>query len=156
MQYTERHHLEVSAQAAGAVIVDTDNRVLLVREREGTKKNLWHIPSGRLEAGEFPEQAAQREVFEETGLRLSFDHFLKTYVGCFDDGALVLRHVWLATLPVNAEPKSALPDEIAEVRLFSWEDVDQLYQQGQLRMHQTWLMVNDARRFLREPPERPC
>ena len=156
MQYTERHHLEVSAQAAGAVIVEAENRFLLVREREGSKQNLWHIPSGRLEAGEFPEQAAQREVLEETGLKLVFDHFLKTYVGCFDDGALVLRHVWLATLPANAELKPMLPNEIAEARLFSWEEVDQLHQQGQLRMHQTWLMVNDARRFLSEQLKRAC
>lgn len=150
MQYTEHHHLDVTAQAAGAVIVDSQHRFLLVRERNGLKKDLWHIPSGRLEAGEFPEQAARREVYEETGLDLAFDHFLKTYVGRFDDDALVLRYVWLAKLPTQATLQPAFTDEIAEARLFTWDEVVLLHQQRSLRMHQTWLMLNDALTFISE------
>lgn len=59
------------------------------------KKGLWHIPSGSVEVKELPQQAAVREVFEETGLQVSLDNYLNTYVGCFDDGDLVLRHVWV-------------------------------------------------------------
>jgi 8-oxo-dGTP diphosphatase len=52
-------------RAAGGVVV-RDGRVLLVhRPRYGD----WSLPKGKLEAGEEWEDAALREVEEETGLR---------------------------------------------------------------------------------------
>ena len=52
-------------EAAGGVVV-SDGRVLLVhRPRYGD----WTLPKGKLDRGETFEQAALREVEEETGLR---------------------------------------------------------------------------------------
>ncbi len=51
---------------AGAVIVlDGDGRVLLMRR---TDNGRWGLPGGSLEPGESFEQAARRELAEETGL----------------------------------------------------------------------------------------
>jgi len=96
MQYGKQHHVEVEVQAAGAVVFNKQNQVLLVQEQEGSKKGLWHIPSGTVKNAEFPQDAAVREIEEETGLKLSLQKYLNTYVGRFEDGGLVLRHVWLA------------------------------------------------------------
>lgn len=57
------------------VIVEYDNRILLIRNSYGWKK--WTFPGGGINKGEEPVEAARREVLEETGLDLSD----LTYVG---------------------------------------------------------------------------
>ena len=52
------------------VIVDDGKKVLMVRqEHEG--RNIWMVPGGAIEGRENAEQAAVREVREETGLDVS-------------------------------------------------------------------------------------
>ncbi|MFN3975588.1 MAG: NUDIX hydrolase [Aquificaceae bacterium] len=50
--------------SAGGVLLK-DGEVLLIRN----PSDVWTFPKGLLEAGEGPEEAAIREVFEETGVR---------------------------------------------------------------------------------------
>jgi ADP-ribose pyrophosphatase YjhB (NUDIX family) len=54
--------------AAGAVVRDTAGRLLLVQRGHDPGRGLWSIPGGRVEAGEAPDRAVEREVLEETGL----------------------------------------------------------------------------------------
>ncbi|WP_400997988.1 NUDIX hydrolase [Agromyces sp. GXQ0307] len=57
--------------AVGAVITDEAGRVLLVRRGAPPQRDRWTVPGGRLEPGESFEDAAAREVLEETGLRVA-------------------------------------------------------------------------------------
>jgi 8-oxo-dGTP diphosphatase len=52
----------------GAVVLDTEGRLLLVRRGHEPAKGRWSVPGGRVEAGESDAQATAREVLEETGL----------------------------------------------------------------------------------------
>ena len=61
---------------AGAVIRDRDGRLLLVRRGHAPSEGLWSVPGGRVEDGETPEQAAAREVLEETGLEVDVGKLL--------------------------------------------------------------------------------
>lgn len=50
----------------GAVIVNDSKMILMVRQSEGYWGGKWILPGGKLEIGETLEEAARREVLEET------------------------------------------------------------------------------------------
>ncbi len=54
--------------AARGVLVEPGGRVLLIHHRTAEGYAWWATPGGGIDAGESPEEAARREVFEETGL----------------------------------------------------------------------------------------
>ena len=54
--------------AAGAVVLDRLERVLLVRRGRPPSAGEWTLPGGRVEEGESPEAAAVRELREETAI----------------------------------------------------------------------------------------
>ncbi|MDX1512655.1 MAG: NUDIX hydrolase [Gammaproteobacteria bacterium] len=55
--------------AVGAVVI-RDGAVLLVRRAKPPSQGLWAIPGGSVELGESLQQAAERELLEETGVRV--------------------------------------------------------------------------------------
>jgi len=74
--------------AVGAVILDDDNKILLVKhkkERGGYWQGKWICPGGALELGEEIKEGIKREVREETNLEIElvrplipFDRIVKT------------------------------------------------------------------------------
>jgi 8-oxo-dGTP pyrophosphatase MutT (NUDIX family) len=61
----------VDETSAGGLVVDTDGAVpkaALIGRTDRRGRLLWSLPKGHLEAGETAEQAAVREVEEETGI----------------------------------------------------------------------------------------
>lgn len=55
--------------AVGAVVFN-DNKVLLVQRGKPPAEDLWAIPGGSVEIGETLKSAAEREIFEEAGIRI--------------------------------------------------------------------------------------
>ena len=64
----------VDEVSAGGLVIDgSGTKGLLIGRRDlkdsSREKLLWSLPKGHIEAGETPEQAAIREVAEETGIK---------------------------------------------------------------------------------------
>ena len=63
---------KVEETSAGGLIVDRAGehlRAALIARHDRRGRLVWSLPKGHLEAGETPEDAAIREVEEETGIR---------------------------------------------------------------------------------------
>lgn len=57
-------------KVAVVVFIEQDKRVLLVRRTMNPERGKWALPAGYVDAGENPQDAAIREVGEETGLEV--------------------------------------------------------------------------------------
>lgn len=53
--------------AVGAILI-SNGKILLIKRGSEPGKGLWSIPGGAIEAGENIYEAAQRELYEETGI----------------------------------------------------------------------------------------
>ncbi len=68
----DHHVLDYPSEAVAAIPLDASGRILMIdhyRFITGTRG--WEVPSGRIDAGESVEQAALRELLEETGYSAS-------------------------------------------------------------------------------------
>ncbi len=61
---------KIPVTAAGAVVI-LDNRILLVKRKYPPAEGSWAIPGGKIKWGETLQQAAEREIFEETGIKIN-------------------------------------------------------------------------------------
>ena len=52
--------------------MNDENKVLFVKEKHPYRKQVWKFPGGYVEQGEELYSAAEREVFEETGIKAKF------------------------------------------------------------------------------------
>ncbi|MEM7562276.1 MAG: NUDIX domain-containing protein [Pseudomonadota bacterium] len=62
--------LQHKVGAAVAVVVTCDGKFLTGKRKMEDGQSCWQLPGGWIEPGESPQQAASREVKEETGLDL--------------------------------------------------------------------------------------
>jgi ADP-ribose pyrophosphatase YjhB (NUDIX family) len=62
----------------GAVILDDQNRILLVLRKRHPEAGTWSIPGGKVEPYESLESAVLREIKEEVNLDVEIDRLLCT------------------------------------------------------------------------------
>lgn len=104
--------------AAAAVVRWDDGRVMLLRRAQRDQAHgLWILPGGHVDRGEVAEEAALREVAEETGLQVELERLLGVYT--YPDNPVVLI-VYLAR-PTGGE--LAPGQEALEMALFDQADI---------------------------------
>jgi 8-oxo-dGTP pyrophosphatase MutT (NUDIX family) len=115
---TDPSHKYWGNEGAGAVFYaeDTGRYLLGFRSAEVNEPHTWGIWGGRLDKGETPEQAVQREILEETDYHGQYR--LKP-VFVFQDGDFKY-HNFIAEVPVEFTPKLCW-----ETEKFGWFRLDE-------------------------------
>src|SRR5260221_1051116 len=67
---------KLAVGCSAAVFDDPHEHVLLIRRADN---GLWAVPGGYMEPGESTTEACAREVFEETGLRVTVKRLIGVY-----------------------------------------------------------------------------
>jgi ADP-ribose pyrophosphatase YjhB (NUDIX family) len=118
--------MALSIIPAASVAILNAGRFLLVKRGRPPAKGLSAFPGGKLEPGETPEQAARRELFEETGLtagELRLWKIIDLGGPGEEDGPIYRLHVFLGH-SVSGTPAAA--DDAASLGWFSIEEMERL------------------------------
>lgn len=113
--------------------LDDDGYVAMIEQyKHGAGMASLELPAGYIDAGETPEQAARRELLEETGMKAADWRYLGHY---FIDGNRGCggTHIFLA----RGAQRIASPDleesEIINQRRLTLDEVRAAWQNGQMR-----------------------
>ncbi len=110
-----------------AVVVNEDGELLLVHK---TDNNLWALPGGGMDLGEYMANAAVREVREETGLDVEVTGLVGIYsnpghVIAYDDGEVRQQcSLCFTTRLLGGELRTS--DETRSVRFVPVHELDAL------------------------------
>lgn len=137
-------HMFKVIEAAGGVVSNKEGKLLFIR-----RIGRWDLPKGKIEKGESLEQAALREVEEETGLKeLILEEFLNNTFHLYTErnGDKILKTTyWFRMRYVgNETPIPQTEEGISEV---AWKDQEavtaevlpQTFQNIKLILNDFWL-----------------
>lgn len=104
--------------AAGGIVLRRGPAPLIavVRQR---KRNEWVLPKGKLDDGETPQEAAYREVLEETGHDVAVHEFLGTLV-YQSGGRSKVVHFW--RMEAGGGPIRKLMNDVKAVNWLTLDD----------------------------------
>lgn len=110
---------------ANVIVLDSNHRLLLQLRQDN---NCWGLPGGALEPGETLEQAAKRELYEETGLKAKSLNLFNIFSGeafyyQYPHGDEVYNVI---TSYICTDYEGELKIEVEEVKELQFFDVKQL------------------------------
>jgi ADP-ribose pyrophosphatase len=112
--------------AVGAVVIH-NHCILLVKRGKQPAQGEWAIPGGSVELGETLEAAAQREIYEETGVTIKVGKIIYTFDSIVKDGDLTRFHYVILDFEasyVAGEPRAG--DDVLEAGWFGPEQLKML------------------------------
>lgn len=84
-----------------AAIIRRGDRLFATQRGYGEWKDWWEWPGGKVEPGESPEQALQREIQEELDAQITVDKFLTTLQWDYPTFHLTM-HCYMCSLTADA------------------------------------------------------
>jgi 8-oxo-dGTP diphosphatase len=133
--------------AAGIVL--QDGRVLVARRRKGDHLGgLWEFPGGKMEPGETPHDALQRELAEELGVRVRVGPLWGILSHRYPERSVRLHFLfaWIE----EGEPRAAAAEELRwatppELASLSFPGADRPLVTALLRCHRRGLPLHHSR-----------
>ncbi len=123
-------------KSCGTIIIDSNKRVLLVRQKLG-----WvGFPKGHMEQGETEIETARRETKEETNLDVIIDEKKRYTISYITSTQIDKEVVYFRAKPIS---DSLLPQE-TEIAEIMWVDIDEAKQYLSYdNLKQLWQTVLD-------------
>ncbi len=113
------------------IILDPENRILMLKQHhEG--RDVWMVPGGAIEEGENAQEAAIREVMEETGLKASIKGMIWHVEEVSEERGQRFVNFFLAEadggrLGLGMDPERADGEQVMrELRYMSREEIEKL------------------------------
>ena len=104
-----------------AALIVRDGRLLIARRPEGKHMaGRWEFPGGKLEKGESPEEAIEREIREELAAEIRAGRVYQAIAYSYSEKDVLL--LFYAASVVSGEPR---PVEEAEIRWITLEELDE-------------------------------
>ena len=123
-----------------------NNKLLLIKRNKPPFENMWSIPAGKVEYGEYLDETIEREFKEEANLDVAYDGVKATVTEhIFEGGKLSLHTImFLCNLSANgAEPRSGSSGELKWFDLSSIENFKDKIIPSDYEMIQKFVLTNE-------------
>lgn len=148
IQVHEKQPEEFNPQVqVAACYLEIDNKLLLLQSTSTkSEPETWGVPAGKLEKNESPEEAARRELFEETGIsicQLSQMQSLGSLYICKPEIDYIYH---LFRVKLDKMPEVCLSEEHQSYRWASLKDIESMHLMSGARealsKYRTWALKN--------------
>lgn len=117
-------HMYKVIEAAGGIVFNKENKILFIH-----RLSKWDLPKGKIEKGESLEQAALREVEEETSLKeLILEQFVNSTFHIYKErngnGVLKTTYWFKMKYVGDGEPKPQIEEGITQA---VWKNEDEIF-----------------------------
>ncbi len=121
---TSRKHPSRPIGGVGTVLI-RDGKILMIQRAAEPDKGLWSIPGGLIENGETAEEAAIREVYEETGIKVDKVEFVDAVTKViWDEENNVLYHFAIFDYKTTSfKGEAQAQDDALNAKWVKFEDV---------------------------------
>ena len=107
----------------GVMIVDAQQRLLLVKRKMAPQKGKWSLPAGFVDVDEAPEQSAAREALEETNLWVSVSDLVGIYHNPPQEGGAAIFILYRAEI-ISGHLQAQ--DDAADAQFFALDELPEL------------------------------
>lgn len=114
-------------EVAAAIIHDNQGRIFATQRGYGDWKDYWEFPGGKMEPGETPQQALEREIREELETQIKIEKYVTTIEYDYPTFHLTMHCYWCTLAgpsPTLKEHEAArwLPKD--QLRSVNWLPAD--------------------------------
>ena len=81
-------------EVVAAIIHDSEGRIFATQRGYGDMKDGWEFPGGKMEQGETPEEALEREILEELDTRIQVERLVTTVEYDYPKFHLTMHCYW--------------------------------------------------------------